>query len=168
MLLINFFGCCITLILFIEVFTRIFANNSRFLREVHFLSKSANKVSKKKMENNVTSEAALGALKSACVKKKYMSFKELLLGEHVVKKFSIVETTHGKRVRVETAHYYLYLPERFATVLTDPVIEELNKSPKIMVYGGKDETDRDRLILDFRDYSNLSEAFEDLLNEFNA
>lgn len=119
------------------------------------------------MDGNLTSEAALSALKSACVKKKYKSFKELVLGEHVVKKFNIVETTHGKRVRIETDQFYMYLPERFVTVLTEPVIEELNKSPKIMVYGGKDETERDRLILDFRDYSNLSAAFEDLLNEFN-
>lgn len=103
--------------------------------------------------NNVTSSAALNALKAACVHKKFASFKDLLPGEYIVNNFSIVDTTFGERVRVELADAYMFLPPCFLRTLKPEVIEDLNKSPKIMVYKGKDADNRNALILDFNEVS---------------
>lgn len=97
---------------------------------------------------------ALNALKSA-----YQSFKDLETGEYIVKHFTIIQTSHGQRVRIELDDKYMYLPERFVNTI-GPHIEVLNKSPKVMVYSGKDSSDRDRLILDFRGSSYFADLFE--------
>lgn len=60
---------------------------------------------------------------------------------------------------VDMGNAYMYLPERY-TDLSEDKINTLNKTPKIMVYDGKDPADRDRLILDFRDTQTY---FADLL-----
>lgn len=107
---------------------------------------------------------ALGALKSACVKKQNESFKDLQPGEYLVYKFTEVSTTHGNRIRIDLLDTYMILPERFAKILTEPIIDDLNKSTKVMIYGGKDSSNRDRLILDFRDES----YFADLLSHYST
>lgn len=55
----------------------------------------------------------------------------------------------------------MYLPERFNTALTQQAVDELNKNPKIMVYGGKDANAQNRLILDFKDASYYADLFPD-------
>lgn len=112
------------------------------------------------MTENQPTKTALDALKMACQKKNYQSFKDMQPGEYVVRRFNIVDTTHGKRIRIELDGTYMYLPERFVTMLTDDVINVLNKSPKIMVYGGKDTSNRDRLILDFHGDSYFGEGID--------
>lgn len=93
--------------------------------------------------------SALDKLRAACTTKlTYKSFSSLTPGEYTVYEFSKVETKHGHRVRIMLDDYSMYLPERF--LLTDDEIAELNASPKIMVYGGKDASKKNRLILDFR------------------
>lgn len=109
---------------------------------------------------NENSSNALGVLRLACTKKKFVSFKDFSTGQYVVNKFTIVETTYGKRVQIDLNDSYMYLPERFVNMLTQKDIDELNKSSKIMIYKGKDTTDKDRLILDFAENSYYSDLFQ--------
>lgn len=104
---------------------------------------------------------ALSMLNEACSKKSFKSFNDLLPGEYIVKHFEKHESKHGERVRIAIDDYYMYLPQRFNTTLSQGRLDELNKSPKIMVYGGKDISARDRLILDFKDVSYFTELFND-------
>lgn len=113
--------------------------------------------------NNNTSIAALNTLKAACSHKKFASFKDLSPGEYIVKKFSIVNTMYGERVRIDLHDSYMYLPQSFLKTLTSEVIEDLNKSPKIMVYEGKDANNRNALILDFNDVSYFDGELFDLI-----
>lgn len=115
------------------------------------------------MTENITEivsvQGALEDLNTACVGKLYKSFKELPVGEYIVVKFHIVETAHGKRIRIDLAETYMLLPERFARALTPEKINALNKSPKIMIFNGKDSSNRDRLMLEFRGDSYFAEMF---------
>lgn len=90
---------------------------------------------------------AIQALKTACQAKTFQSFRTLEPGDYVVQRFTLVQTTHGQRVRVDFEETYMYLPERFAQILTPDKIETLNAAlaPKLMmIYGGKDRNNRDR------------------------
>lgn len=98
---------------------------------------------------------ALEKLKSACGVKNYRSFNELPVGEYMVHEFSWVDTSHGRRVRISLDNHYMYLPDRFES-LSDADIAELNAAPKVMVYGGKDSTKNNRLILDFHEIDYLA------------
>lgn len=102
---------------------------------------------------------ALEKLKAACLKKSsksFKSFKDLKVGEYIVYEFSWIQTNHGRRVRITLDDYFMYLPERFSTNLDDATIAELNSSPKVMVYGGKNPTEYNRLILDFHEVDYLA------------
>lgn len=103
---------------------------------------------------------ALSKLREACVKKTFKSFKDAQPGEYIVTQFSKADTGHGERVKIQIENYFMYLPKRFNETLTQGVMDELNKSPKIMVYGGKDPNIQNRLILDFKDTA----YFTDVLN----
>lgn len=103
---------------------------------------------------------ALNHLKAACAPKNFKSFKDLIPGEYIVNRFSLVMTTHGKRVCIDldNGSTYMYLPERFN--FDENTIAELNSKPKIMVYGGKEgRTISSRLILDFHDVDYLTDQF---------
>lgn len=104
---------------------------------------------------------ALTLLRETCVKKQYKSFKNLNPGEYIVTLFEKFLTTHGERVRITVDNCYMYLPERFNKSLSQEQIDELNKSPKIMIYGGKDANEQNRLILDFKDAAYYTELFAD-------
>lgn len=102
-------------------------------------------------QQQFTAESVMNELKNACVFKKYRSFKDISPGEYIINLFSIVESSHGPRVRVDMNENYMLLPERFTKILTAEKISILNLSQKVMIYSGKDSSNRDRLILDFRD-----------------
>lgn len=105
-------------------------------------------------------KTALSVLNSACEKKTYQSFKDLPVGEYIVNHFSIVETKlYGNRIRIDLGETYMLLPKRFAEKLDQEKINVLNKSPKVMVYGGKDSSFKDRLILQFREAAYYAEIF---------
>lgn len=90
---------------------------------------------------------AIKSLKTACQAKNFHSFRNLAPGDYVVHRFTLVQTTHGQRIRVDFEETYMYLPERFAQILTPEKIETLNSSltPKLMmIFGGKDRDNRDR------------------------
>lgn len=95
--------------------------------------------------------SALNLLQTACLKKSYKSFKDLPVGSYFIKSFSLADTDHGKRVRIEIEDTFMFLPERFASSLDEAAIKELNSTPKIMIYSGKDAAVQNRLILDFQE-----------------
>lgn len=104
--------------------------------------------------------SALDSLKIACLPKTFKSFKDLAPGEYIVQHFSTMDTIYGKRLRVDLDECYLYLPERFVKSLSEAAVAELNLSPKIMVYTGKDVGNQNRLMLDFQSADNyLTEQF---------
>lgn len=105
---------------------------------------------------------ALTILKLACVQKPeraqfamtYKNFDQIHPGEYIVTKFEKrASEKYGEQVRITVGDWYMNLPPRFNGPLTDVVIDELNKTPKIMVYGGKNQSEYNRLILDFKDAS---------------
>lgn len=85
--------------------------------------------------------AALDFLNSICEKRSYKSFTNLPHGEYIIRRFSIVESRLGNRVKIDFDDGYAYLPERFNKLLAEH-IEELNMTPKIMVYSGLDSSTR--------------------------
>lgn len=97
---------------------------------------------KKKMD-------AILALKRASAPQNFKSFKELAVGEYIARKFAVIKSTFGKRVRVYIDDYYVYLPERHAIELDENLIELLNNNMVLMRYSGKDRDNHNRLIIDF-------------------
>lgn len=91
--------------------------------------------------------SGIANLKSSCVNKPIQSFQNLTIGEHFVLNFQRVKTQFGKKIKIELTDSVMFLPERFQ--LSNEALENLNKSTVIMVYGGKDATNKNRLILDF-------------------
>lgn len=111
------------------------------------------------MTANESAQSALIALNTACGRKVYQSFKDLAIGEYIVNHFRIFDTKYGVRIQIELDDKYKILPERFAKNLDQEKIDVLNRSPKIMVYSGKDPNYQNRLILEFRDSSYYAEMF---------
>lgn len=90
---------------------------------------------------------AIQALKTACQTKTFQSFRTLQPGDYIVQRLTLVLTTHGQRIRIDFEETYMYLPERFAQIMTPEKIESLNSAlaPKLMmIFGGKDRNNRDR------------------------
>lgn len=114
-------------------------------------------------ENNVTSSAALNALKVACSRKNFVSFKDLSPGEYIVNNFSIVDTTYGERLRVEMSNAFMFLPQCVLKQLNRELIDDLNKSPKVMVYKGKDVDNHNAIMLDFNEVSYFDNEMFGLL-----
>lgn len=112
-----------------------------------------------------TADSVLNDLQNACINRTYQSFKDIQPGEYIVNFFSIVDTKHGVRIRIDMAQEFMLLPERFAKTLTAEKISLLNLKPKIMVYGGKDSTNRDRLILTFREADEFISGLYNCLDE---
>lgn len=82
-------------------------------------------------------------LKAACIPQQFVSFKVLPIGVYKVTKFSMVDTQqYGTKVRVDFGNQYVYLPQRL-NVICDS-LDELNKSPKIMVYTGRVASQKNR------------------------
>lgn len=88
---------------------------------------------------------AFKTLKSGCVP--YSNFDNLPIGEHSIHKFSIVSMENGdqktKRLRLDLADCYVYLPERFA--MTPEKCDELNRGKYVMIFNGKDAAHKNRL-----------------------
>lgn len=104
------------------------------------------------LKKKILTKCALNTLQKSCLKRPYKGFKDLEHGDYTIQSFSFSNTDHGKRVRVDMDDCYMYLPKRFADSLDQAAINELSKSPKIMTYSGKDHEERDRLILEFKEY----------------
>lgn len=90
---------------------------------------------------------AIQALKTACQPKNFFSFRNLPPGDYIIRRFTAVATTHGQRIRIDLDNTYMYLPERFVNILTNEMIEALNATPKMMIFGGYDRNNRDRYVV---------------------
>lgn len=94
------------------------------------------------------------ALQLACKVVPLKNFDQIQIGEYRVLRFSFVETRYGKRIKVETDHFNCFLPERFTKfVESDQDIVDLNTVPHMMIFHGKDITQKNRIILDFKPLS---------------
>lgn len=95
--------------------------------------------------------SAFQSLKTACkAPTVYKKFDQIAAGEYTVLEFKFVSTRIGKKLVVVTTDFMCFLPDRIAKSLSsDEVIAELNRTPCVMKYGGKDVTRHNRLILDF-------------------
>lgn len=61
-----------------------------------------------------------------------------------------METQYGKKLAVVTDQFTCILPDRFAhIVVTEGAIEELNQTPCVMKYSGKDAKRQNRIMVDF-------------------
>lgn len=89
-------------------------------------------------------------LKAACLNKPFKSFKDLQHGDYIIEGFSVVETSHGDRIRIELRDCFMFLPERFMRVLDECALANLKNTTVMMTYKGKDRDNRNRLILDFQ------------------
>lgn len=86
-------------------------------------------------------------LLSSCEYHPYKSFGSLGRGEYPVKKFSMVETKYGHRVKVDLKEFYVYLPARFAVdQFTAEVLDELNEQDIVMIYNGKGSEPNSRYV----------------------
>lgn len=80
-----------------------------------------------------------------------IGFKDLPIGNYIVSDFKIVETkNYGSRLLVNLGDKQLFLPARFAKDITDEIVADLNKTPKLMVYSGRDEARNNMVLLDFK------------------
>lgn len=92
---------------------------------------------------------AIKALKAASAPVNYKSFEELEIGDYIARRFTIVNSQFGPRVRVSIKDFYIFLPERFAEELNEKRIEILNNNLVMLKYMGKDIDNHNRLLIDF-------------------
>lgn len=105
------------------------------------------------------------ALKKACNSSTFKNFDQIIPGEYPVTDFSFVETRFGRKLKVNTAEFFCYLPARFLEFInTDEHIEELNKVTQVMVFKGKDAQWKNRLILDLQPAADSQWKFNELLS----
>lgn len=81
---------------------------------------------------------------------RYANFNDLKLGDYAVRKFSVAPTKQGDRIRVDLDEYFVFLPKRYLDKIGEKKCAELNKFNFIMTFGGKEYTNKDRLILSFK------------------
>lgn len=95
--------------------------------------------------------SAFNALKTAAkASSAYRNFDNIAVGVYKVLKFEFVTSKYGKRVVVTTPEFKCFLPDRFSqSIQTDEAIAELNGSPCVMRFSGKDATRKDRVMVDF-------------------
>lgn len=70
--------------------------------------------------------------------KPHKSFTNRKPGDYAVENFQKFKTSFGDSVRIELSDCIMYLPERFASIVTDESIKRLNNLSVIMTYSGKD------------------------------
>lgn len=81
---------------------------------------------------------------------RYSNFSDLKIGDYAVRKFSIEATKQGDRILVDLDEYFVFLPKRYLDKIGEEKCVELNKFNFIMTFGGKEYTNKDRLILSFK------------------
>lgn len=75
----------------------------------------------------------------ACEFRPYKSFKDMERGEYPIKKFSVIATKFGDRIRVDLEDCHVYLPTRFQTKeFPQDRLDELNKKDVVLVFNGKE------------------------------
>lgn len=82
---------------------------------------------------------AFNLLKKACVHKMNIKLKDLPEGEYLIKKFYLLQTRYGPKLKLELEDNFVFLPSSTAVGMTDDTIDELNTIPQIFVWGGYGE-----------------------------
>lgn len=81
----------------------------------------------------------MDVLLSSCETPPYKSFGVLERGDYPIRKFSVVETKYGNRVRLDLTEFHVYLPARFqAADFPKERIDELNRKDVILEFKGKE------------------------------
>lgn len=95
--------------------------------------------------------SAFNALKSAVkASGAYRNFDNIEIGVYKVLGFSFVITRYGQQVVVTTPEFKCFLPDRFSKYIrTVEALAELNATPCVMRFSGKDATRRNRVMVDF-------------------
>lgn len=92
---------------------------------------------------------AIKALNKGSEPVNFKSFKNLEPGDYIARKFMIVKSRYGKRLKVYIDDYFIYLPERHAIELNDELLDVLNNNLVMLKYSGKDPKNGNRLLIDF-------------------
>lgn len=98
------------------------------------------------------SSLGLDLLKKACNAISYLKFDDLEIGrQYSIERFELFsETKYGACIVVYINGDMLYLPKRFNKIFkTAEQIENLNKFKHVLIYNGKDETQGNRVLVDF-------------------
>lgn len=95
--------------------------------------------------------SAFNALKSAVkASSAYRNFDNIDVGVYKVLGFKFMNTRYGQKIVVTTAEFKCFLPDRFSkSIQTDEAIAELNGTPCVMRFSGKDATRKNRVMVDF-------------------
>lgn len=99
---------------------------------------------------------AISLLKGACIDKSYCSFKDLQPGDYLISNFFLTETRYGRRLKLDLGDKVVILPERFSVGLKTEDVDELNRTPQLFIYRGKDVNNRNRIICDFKTLSEFA------------
>lgn len=92
----------------------------------------------------------LALLKKAATAVPFLKFEDLEIGrEYVIERFELLnDTKFGACIVVYIDGDMLYLPKRFVKILKAD-IDNLNKKNHVLIYGGKDIANSNRIIIDF-------------------
>lgn len=112
--------------------------------------------------------SAFNALKSACKGSiMYRNFDSIEIGVYKVLEFKFADTRYGRKIVVVTDEFMCFLPDRFSkSIMTQEAIDELNNTPCVMKYNGKDPKRKNLVKLDFEKYIQQDAqelTWEDLL-----
>lgn len=80
-------------------------------------------------------------LEALRVEKEVKNFSDLQFGDYVIQKFSLINTIHGTRIRIEIDDWYMILPGSYMGLMEED-LTELNKFSIVMTYSGKDDNSR--------------------------
>lgn len=80
-------------------------------------------------------------LEALRVGKEHKNFSDLQFGDYVIQKFSLINTIHGTRIRIEIDDWFMILPGSYPGLMEED-LTELNKFSIVMTYSGKDVNNR--------------------------
>lgn len=101
-----------------------------------------------------------GLLQKICENKNrvFKNFEQLEVGEYAVEKFELVDTKFGCKLRVKTKDFYICLPDRFAEFInTEEQVNELNGNDTTMKFNGKDQKNKNKILLEFTATNSTTE-----------
>lgn len=80
----------------------------------------------------------------------FRSFDTLNIGSHEIQQFILRETRYGTKLAVQMNDSIYILPDRFSkNITTEAEVNELNTSRYNLIFQGRDEKKRNRLLIEF-------------------
>lgn len=99
-----------------------------------------------------STNTSISASTSTSTSKPYVKFDDLPVGDYFIQSFSYVQTKYGKTIRLDIGLNVVFLPQRFITRIGEKniqkTLDEMNKGQYWLLYGGKDLSEFNRLLLD--------------------